>query len=70
MIQYPEKAWDIMRDIFDVTIVDADGVRLFVKYEYCGQIETRGPKKALRKFYLCVDLYQTNMSRSLSFSGM
>ena len=32
VIQYPGKAQDLAWDVFDDTIVDADGVRLFVKY--------------------------------------
>ena len=38
VIQYPGKARDLARDVFDDTIVDAGGVRFFVKYEKCFQI--------------------------------
>ena len=35
VIQYPGKSPDLAIDIFDETIVDTGGVRLFVKYEEC-----------------------------------
>ena len=53
VIQYLGKLRDLRTDVFDETIMDADGVKLFVKYEQCCQIATHSPKKSWRKFYPC-----------------
>ena len=48
VIEYPGKARDLASIFYD-TIVDAGGVRLFVKYEQCCQIATHGPKKIMKE---------------------
>ena len=41
-IQYPGKTWNLARGVFDETILDSGGVRLFLRHEQCCQIETHG----------------------------
>ena len=49
VIQYPGKARDLVRYVFDETIVDAGGVRFSVKYEQCCRIATHGPKTIMKE---------------------
>ena len=50
VIQYPGKARDLARDVFDGTIMNDCGVKIFLKYEKCCQIYNQDPKKPWRKF--------------------
>ena len=60
VIQYPGKSRDLSRDDFDEAIVDAGGVRFFLKHEQCRQISIHNHKKLRRKFYPCAT--ETNLS--------
>ena len=68
MIQYSLKSRDFARDVFDETIVDIGGVRFFIKYEKCSQIETHGPKKITEEVLIVRNQKIGQKSRGKLFS--
>ena len=70
MTQYPGKAQDLARDVFDETIVDAGGVIFFVKYEHHFQIATHGPKNNGGSFTVCNQKNGQRSKRRSCYSHM